>query len=274
MGGAKRRGRTARPSSRRCSRWLTRIDLDPVHRTRAALDARWSNLDPMWGRLALLGVVASVLGTLYFVGFLDLIQDPERVRSTLLELGVWAPILYVLAFALLEPFFVPGIAFIIPGAVVWGFPALLALSWLGSIGAGIVGFSFARYLGRDYVERHLPERLRRYDQDLAERSLRTVILVRLTLFIAPPAHWMLGVSQVRFVPFVLGTAIGFLPGMAALCYVVVFIGETLGAWLGSQPAEIWIALGIGVILMVAGRRWWSRRNARKRREAAPHRSGP
>jgi len=217
----------------------------------------------MWGRLALLGLVASLFAALYFAGFLDLIQQPERARAMLLELGIWAPILFVLAFSLLEPFFVPGIAFIIPGAVVWPFSTLFALSWLGSVGAGIVGFGFARYLGRQYVERHLPARFLRYDQALAERGLRTVIVVRLVFFLTPPAHWMLGLSRVRFGPFLLGTAIGFLPGMAALTYLVVFVGGTLGAWLGSQPAEVWKALGATLVVLLALRR----RRAR-RREAA------
>ena len=177
----------------------------------------------------------------------------------LLDLGIWAPILYVLGFSLLEPFFVPGIAFMIPGAFVWSFPELFALSWLGSIGAGVVGFGFARHLGREYVEQHLPDRFRKYDQKLANRGLRTVILVRLTLFLAPPAHWLLGLSRVDFGRFVLGTAIGFLPGIAALTYVVVFVGGTLGDWFGAQPREVWIAAGAAVVLLFAGRRWLVRR---------------
>ena len=213
----------------------------------------------MWGRFALLGLVASIFAALYFAGFLDLIREPERVRAMLLELGIWAPILYVLAFSLLEPFFVPGIAFMIPGAFVWSFPELFALSWLGSIGAGIVGFGFARHLGREYVERHLPERFRKYDEQLATRGLRAVILVRLTIFLAPPAHWMLGLSSVGFGRFVLGTAIGFLPGIAALTYVVVFVGGTLGDWLSSQPREVWIAVGAAAALLLAARRWRANR---------------
>jgi uncharacterized membrane protein YdjX (TVP38/TMEM64 family) len=217
----------------------------------------------MWERFALLGLVASIFAALYFAGSLDLIQEPERVRAMLLGLGIWAPILFVLAFSLLEPFFVPGIAFIIPGSAVWSFPTLFALSWLGSVGAGVVGFGFARYLGRQYVERHLPARFHKYDQQLADRALRTVILVRLTLFLAPPAHWMLGLSRVRFAPFVLGTAIGFLPGVAALTYVVVFVGETLGGWLRAQPPEVWIALGGALVLLLAGRRWLARARYRE-----------
>ena len=76
----------------------------------------------MAGRLALVGIVALVFAALYGLGLFDLILEPERVRATVDGLGLWGPVLYVLGFALLEPFFVPGIAFMIPGAMVWGFP--------------------------------------------------------------------------------------------------------------------------------------------------------
>ena len=153
--------------------------------------------------------------------------------------------------------------FIVPGAVLWSYPQLVVLSWLGSIGAGIVGFSFARYLGRDFVAHRLPKRLHAYDERLVTNGLRTVIFVRMTLFLAPPAHWLLGLSQVRFPAFVLGTAIGFLPGIALLSYVVVFLGESMGDWMAAQPREFWIGIAAAVAAVVV-----LRRRLRARREAA------
>jgi len=216
------------------------------------------------GRLALVGVVALVFAALYALGFFDLIQEPERVRAIVNDLGLWGPVLYVLGFSLLEPFFVPGIAFMIPGAMVWDFPTLFLLSWLGAVGAGVVGFGFARYLGRDYVKRRLPPAMREYDDRLAKRGIRTVILVRLTLFLTPPAHWLLGLSQVRFAPFLVGTLIGFIPGMALLSYVVFYVGGGLATWLGSQPAEVWWVLGGALLVLIALQRWRKRRRALRR----------
>lgn len=206
-------------------------------------------------RIALLVAVLGALGALYATGVFEVVSEPERVRALLGGLGSWAPVLYVLAFALLEPFFVPGVAFIIPGSLVWPFWELFVLSWLGSIGAGVVGFGFARYLGRDYVKRHLPRRLHAYDERLAVRGLRTVIVVRLTLFLAPPAHWLLGLSQVSFSSFLLGSAIGFLPGVAALCFLIAFVGTTFGEWLGDRPPWFWAALAAAIAAAFLLRRW-------------------
>jgi uncharacterized membrane protein YdjX (TVP38/TMEM64 family) len=202
----------------------------------------------MFKRVALVAGIAAMLGTLYLSGFFELITDPDRARAALEDFGIWAPILYVVAFALLEPFFVPGLAFMIPGGFVFSFSELFVLSWLGSIGAGIVGFSFARFVGREFVESRLPDRLRRYDERLATHGLRTVILVRVMLFLAPPAHWLLGLSQVRFAPFVLGTAIGFVPGIGLAAYLIVFVGESLGDWISGLPRGTFAAIIIALVV--------------------------
>ncbi len=202
----------------------------------------------MFKRVALVAGIAAVMAGLYFGGFFEIITDPDRARALLEDLGIWAPILYVVAFALLEPFFIPGLAFMIPGGFVFSFPELFALSWLASIGAGIVGFSFARFVGREFVESRLPERFHMYDERLANHGLRTVILVRVLLFLAPPAHWLLGLSKVRFPTFVLGTAIGFIPGIGLAAYLIVFVGESIGDWLSDRPPGLFAAIIIGLVV--------------------------
>jgi len=210
----------------------------------------------------MLAVLAGVGGWLYQQGLFELIRQPEVARGALEGLGPWAPILYVLAFACLEPFFVPGVAFMIPGALFFPYPVLFLLSWLCSVGAGIVGFSFARFLARDFVESRIPERMRVYDERLATKGLQTVILVRLTMFLIPPGHWLLGLSQVRFTSFLAGTAIGFLPGIAALTYLTAVVGESLGDWIAAQPPAFFAALVLVWVLLLQLRR----RIARRRRE--------
>ncbi|MCP4003861.1 MAG: TVP38/TMEM64 family protein [bacterium] len=216
----------------------------------------------------MLSGVAALIGVLYLFGLFELVRDPERARAALEGLGMWAPVLYVLSFAALEPFFVPALAFIIPGAVVFSFPTLFLLSWLASVGAGIVGFSFARFLGRDFVETRLPKGLHRYDRRLATKGLQTVILIRLTLFLAPPAHWLLGLSQVRFSSFVIGSALGFIPGIALLTYLVVFVGETLGDWIADRPPGFFLGIVILVIVAMRLGRYVERRRARAKETLA------
>lgn len=219
----------------------------------------------MKGRLLFLAGVGGMLAAAYAAGFFELVTDRERVRALIEGLGIWGPLAYMAVFAFFEPFFVPGIAFMAPGALVWGAPELFAYSLVGATGAGVVGFSFARYLARDYVEPRLPERLRGWNDRVADEGLRAVVLVRLTFFLAPPAHWLLGVSRVSLPTFVLGTVLGFAPWIAALSFVLVVVGGTLWDWLAAQPAAVWWALGAGLVAWGAVR--WATA-ARRRRRAA------
>jgi uncharacterized membrane protein YdjX (TVP38/TMEM64 family) len=184
--------------------------------------------------------VGGILAAGYGLGLFDLLQDTERATGLLRDLGGWGYALYVLAFALLEPFFIPGILFILPAALTWPAWLALTLSLIGSVGAGVVGFGFARFLARDWVSQRIPQRLHRWDARLEERGLQTVILVRLVLFLMPPAHWALGISRVRFAPFLLGTTIGFIPGVAALTY----LSRGIVDWLRDQPDGRWQAFAI------------------------------
>ena len=86
-------------------------------------------------------------------------------------------------------------------------------------------------------------------------------MIRATLFLAPPAHWLLGVSKVRFAPFLLGTAIGFVPGIAVLSYLTVFLGESLGEWVGKQPPGFFAAIILAILVAVGIRRWIARRRS-------------
>ena len=193
-------------------------------------------------RIVVLLVVA-VAGIGAYVSGAGEFLEVDRFVALLRSLGIWGPVLYVALFSLLEPFGVFGIVFVAPGSLVWDWSTLFLLTWLGSIGAGVVGFTFARSIGRDFVSRHLPERLRRFDERLATQGLRTTIMIRLIFFITPPAHWVLGLSQVRFGTFVLGTAIGFLPGIA----LFTLLGKSAVDAMRSQSGWLPVLIGIAVV---------------------------
>jgi uncharacterized membrane protein YdjX (TVP38/TMEM64 family) len=206
--------------------------------------------------LLLFAVLAVGLASAWGAGWFEGL-DRERVTALIRAAGPWGPVVFVAAFALLEPFGAPGVLFAVPASWVWPLPEAFALSWLGAVGAGCVGFFFARTIGRDWVEAHLPDRFRRFDERLATRGLVTVIVVRLAFFLAPPAHWLLGLSPVRVTPFVLGTSIGFAPGIFAL----VLFGEGLVRAFDRAPPELLAAVVVAVLAFALWRRRRLGRNA-------------
>jgi uncharacterized membrane protein YdjX (TVP38/TMEM64 family) len=187
----------------------------------------------------------------------------EHIHQVLAESGVWGPVLYVLAFALLEPFGVPGAMFVLPASIAWPWEFAVAMSVLGATGAGIVSFVLARGVIGDTFEQRLPPRLRAFTATAREHPLRTVIAVRILFGLAAPAHWALSLSGVRFGSFVVGSLVGFIPPMWAF---VVF-GRAAIEYLEEQPyAWVWpvaLAAAVGTYLAY---RWWFRRTPRRLRE--------
>lgn len=187
----------------------------------------------------------------------------ENIQRLLGGSGAWGPVIFVLAFALLEPFGLPGAVFVLPASLAWSTPFAVAMSVLGATGAGAVSFLLARGVLGEKFEQRLPARLRAFTAHAREHPLRSVIAVRVFFGLAAPAHWALALSGVRFAPFVLGSLIGFVPPMT----LFVVFGRAAIEWLEQQQnAWIWPA---AVTLAVAGYfayRWWFRRTPRRLRE--------
>jgi uncharacterized membrane protein YdjX (TVP38/TMEM64 family) len=197
-----------------------------------------------------LAAVALAVGVAWS-GALDGLGDADAVRARVLSWGDWGYVLYLLGFTLIQPLGVPGVVFVVPASLLWPLWVAIPLSLAGAVGACVVGFAFARHLGRDWVAARLPARMRSYDERLQARGLRTVILARLIFFLAPPANWVLGLSRVRFLTFVTGTTLGLAPGVV---FMTVF-GERATMWLADRPA--WTpVLVLGPVLVLVGVRRW------------------
>jgi len=210
-------------------------------------------------RAGLLVALAAALCGFWWAGALDPFAEPERLHRLLAETGVAGPLVWWLAFAALEPFGVPGLVFMIPASLAWPPAVAIALCLAGSVGAGVFAYTLAHWVGPDAIAARLPEAVRRRTERARERPVATAFVVRLVFFLFPPAHWALGVSGIRLVPFVLGSALGFLP------WVTVWVLGTRAAAEELERLPLWegitlAAAASGVGLLV----WWWRRRAVRR----------
>jgi uncharacterized membrane protein YdjX (TVP38/TMEM64 family) len=154
-------------------------------------------------------------------------MSPVGIRERVLSWGMWGPVLFVVAFALLQPVGVAAHVFIVGATLVWSPLESLALSMTGAIAASAIAFWFARWMGREWVQARLPARLQRWDGQLATHGFRTVLVMRLLLFTFGPMQLMLGVSKVRFGSYLAASALGMLPMIA----LESFVGASVVGWL-------------------------------------------
>jgi uncharacterized membrane protein YdjX (TVP38/TMEM64 family) len=209
-------------------------------------------------RAAILAAFAALLCGLWWTGALREVLDPERTRAFLTGSGWLGPAVWCLAFAVLQPFGVPGAAFMIPAALVW--PPLVAIGvcLAGATGAGAFAFALSRWMGREAILARLPERLRSRTARAREHGFRTALVVRLVLFLFPPAHWALGISGIRLGPLLAGSFLGFLPAMT----VWILATREIFDQLERLPLAEAVGLGVAVLALAGAFWWWRRRRAR------------
>jgi hypothetical protein len=138
-------------------------------------------------RMALVLAVLIMLLAAWQLGLFERIASPTELKRTLVNVGPWGYAAFIAAYALFQPFGLPGSIFVWTAPLIWPWPIAFALSMTGSLAASIVGFSFARFVARDWVTKKIPGRFGRYNDALAQRAFATVFLLR-TLFWGDPRH--------------------------------------------------------------------------------------
>lgn len=181
-------------------------------------------------------------------------DGPERLRSAVEDAGPWGPALYVAGYALLVLVPTPASVLTVLGGALFGLAQGVLLAWLGALVGAVGGFALGRRLGRPAVDRLLGGRLAQADRVLSDHGLPAVLAVRLVpLFPFAPLNYAAGLVGVRWRDYVVGSAVGMVPG--ALAYAAV------GAS-GAEPTRIVVAVAALLLLVLVGG-WWGRRLLRR-----------
>jgi uncharacterized membrane protein YdjX (TVP38/TMEM64 family) len=208
-------------------------------------------------RLGALAFVALVVVVAWRTGLLAELREPSRVASKLVELGGWGYFAFLAAYTLLQPFGVPGTVFVFAAPLIWPWPVAFALSMTGTMAASVVGFSFARFVARDWVSGRVPKRFARYDEALARRGFLTVFVLRFVFWMPQLLHTFFGVSRVGF-----GTHFwGSLAGYFVPLLLVSYFGQRVFEALRAMPPAVW--LGVAATVVVAALASWALRRRRK-----------
>jgi uncharacterized membrane protein YdjX (TVP38/TMEM64 family) len=221
-------------------------------------------------RAARLGVVALVLfvvGCAWRLGVFERLAEPGTLARSIVELGAWGYVAFVVAYTVLQPFGVPGTIFVVAAPLLWPWPVAFALSMIGTMAASVVGFSFARFVARDWVAARIPARLRRYDEALERDAFQTVVVMRLIFWMPQVLHSFFGVSKVGFWTHFWGSLVGYVPPLLLVSYLGAEMFDASGR---IRPAA-WPAMA-GLLLAslaAAAIAYLRRRRPRARAEARP-----
>lgn len=168
----------------------------------------------------------------------------ENLRGLQLQLGVWAPVAFVLAFVVGELIQVPSIFWVLCAGLIWPWWIALPLAFVAALLAATGAFLIARYILGDQFHEKLPKQFARFNRGLEHSPLKAVVMIRLTTFLHPLVHWILAASPIRLPMFLLGTALGILPGVIA----IVLLGRTFVNWWDEYA--LWLVLGAIALVVV------------------------
>jgi uncharacterized membrane protein YdjX (TVP38/TMEM64 family) len=183
---------------------------------------------PSRTRLILLGVLFVALFVVGYALDVPAYLTQERIEGMVEAAGPWGFVVFAALFAAGELAHVPGIVFIIVGSMLWGPWAGAAISYVSALVSVSVAFAIVRRVGGQPLAAMERPWLRLAMLRLETRPVVTVALLRLVFFMLPALNYILALTPVRYRDFLLGSAIGLVPGV-----VLVSSGVSgLASWLG------------------------------------------
>jgi phospholipase D1/2 len=200
------------------------------------------------------------------LGHLVSAEHVERVLR-FAQGSAFAPLYGLVAFTTLSALMVPITVLVAATGAI--FPGLIGgmISMVGVLLTASATFWLGRVLGERAIRRLAGRRLNELSRRLARRGVWAVSAVRLVP-VAPFAvvNLMAGVSHIRFRDFVVGTALGTLPGVAA----ATVLGDAIGRYASSaEITDVMVLLGI--VAAIAGTLFALARWRRRRRADRPPR---
>ena len=182
----------------------------------------------LWARWLLFGVVTVGMAWAWGSGRLASI-DLEGLRTMVHSAGTWGPVVYVLAFGMLQPVGVSAHLFLVAAGLVWSLPEALLWTQLGLNLGSLVSYGFGRALAPEALRARIPAGVLAWEERLKGGGLRTVIVVRIVFFSFFPLSALMGAMRIPFRNYALGTFLGCLP----VAVGEVMLAHRLAGWYGG-----------------------------------------
>ncbi|MBK7450990.1 MAG: TVP38/TMEM64 family protein [Anaerolineales bacterium] len=199
-----------------------------------------------------------IAALLFWVGLVALYQgyaasnglSPLQVVQQLLDFmknGVWGVLIYIVLYAVRPLILFPSTILTLAGGFVFGpVPGVLY-----TIVASNISSTIAFYVGRFFGEGLLKDDgsdglVQKYARRLRENSFETVMVMRFIFLPYDFVSYLSGFLKIKFIPFILATALGSIPGTIAF----VGFGASIESFDGALPKFNPVTLGVSVALFI------------------------
>lgn len=151
----------------------------------------------------------------------------EKIRNFILSAGIWAPLLYMVAYGFTSIILFPAALLSTASGAVWGPYLGTFYTVIGATISSSIPFFFARLLGRRFVGKMLNKanKMDICDRFVGKNGFVAVFIMRLIpIFPWDVVNYGSGLCGIRFRDYLLATLIGIIPGS----FTYNLIGSSLG----------------------------------------------
>lgn len=171
-------------------------------------------------------IITILLATIFFVAF-KYIKDyftEERIQSILNDAGFWAPVLYILLWAILPIFLFPVPLLVVPSGYIFGTTWGVIYTLIGCAVNILIMYFLAAKLARkpisELVEKKSNEKIKQIFFNPSGTSQGVFFIFRLIPLISYNLiNYVAGILQIRFLPYFLLSLVGITPGVFAFIYL-------------------------------------------------------
>lgn len=176
--------------------------------------------------------------------------SPLEVTQQLLgfmQAGVWGVVVYIVLYAIRPLILFPSTILTLAGGFVFG----PILGVLYTIIASNISSTIAFYVGQFFGEGLLKDDgsdglIQRYARRMRENSFETVMTMRFIFLPYDAVSYLAGFLRIKYLPFILATALGSIPGTIAF----VGFGASVESFDGGIPSLNPVTLGVSVAIFI------------------------
>jgi len=146
--------------------------------------------------------------------------DVQQIQEWIDQAGFLAPLLFMVLYALATVGFFPGSVLTLLGGALFGPVLGTFYNLTGATLGALLAFLIARYLASDWVEQKTTGRARTLVKGVEAEGWRFVAFVRLVpLFPFNLLNYLLGLTRIPFLQYVIASYVFMLPGAIAYTYL-------------------------------------------------------
>ncbi|MFH1241559.1 MAG: TVP38/TMEM64 family protein [Pseudomonadota bacterium] len=192
-------------------------------------------------------LVAFIIAAIMVVRFTPIkgFLAADQLGRFLEAAGLWAPLVFMVMYAVGVCLFVPGTVLGALGAVLFGAYWGFVYVWVGAMAGASAAFFIGRYLGREFAASLIGDKIRKYDDGIERNGFATVLYLRLAYFPFTPMNFGMGLTRVHFWDYFFGTGLGIIVGTFIFLF---FIGTLKEVWSSGNWGKL---LSLKVALSVA-----------------------